>query len=137
MADVNSGEEHPRGERGSVHTLLESDRTRIVLSGEVDVSVSAELTDAVAEAEAAGVPTQVDAKHVTFIDSSGVALLARLASRTPGRVQILNPPEVLTFLLEVTRIGELVEVVDTSGDDHGGAIPLPRRPDDDPPDAIA
>lgn len=136
MADANSGEEHSRGERGSVHTLLESDRTHIVLSGEVDVSVSAELTDAVAEAEAAGVPTQVDAKHVTFIDSSGVAMLARLATRTPGRVQILNPPEVLTFLLEVTRIGELVEVVDTS-DDHGGAIPLPRTPDDDPPDAIA
>lgn len=119
MADANSDEDVSRGERGSVHTLLDSDRTRIVLSGEVDVSVATELTDAVAEAEAAAVPTEVDARHVTFIDSSGVAMLARLASRTPGRLQILDPPEVLTFLLEVTRIGDLVDVVHAAGTGTG------------------
>ena len=135
MADANSDEDGSRGERGSVHTLLDPDRTRIVLSGEVDVSVTAELTDAVAEAEAAAVPAQVDARHVTFIDSSGVAMLARLASRTPGRLQIMDPPEVLTFLLEVTRIGDLVDVAHT--ETTGAGPRRPGTPEQDPPDIIA
>ena len=129
MADVNSDDARAPAERGSVHTLFNDDRTRIVLSGEIDVSVNAELVDAIAEAEAAGVPTEVDTRHVTFIDSSGVAMLARLASRTPDTLKVLDPPEVLTFLLEITRIGELVQVQHTA--------PTGRGPDDDPPDAVA
>jgi len=54
----------------------------------------------------------VDAHHVTFMDSSGVAFLARLASRSSYRVRLLNVPPTVRFLLEVTRIGELLDVVD-------------------------
>lgn len=129
MADVNSDEVSPRAEGGSVHTLLDQDRTRIVLSGEIDVSVNTELVEAITEAEAAGVPTEVDARQVTFIDSSGVALLARLASRTPNTLTVLDPPEVLTFLLDITRIGELVQVQHTAPSGPG--------PDDEPPDVVA
>lgn len=134
MADGNSDGEQSRAERGSVHTLLGDDRTRVVLSGEVDVSVNAELTEAVAEAEAAGLPTEVDAKHVTFIDSSGVAMLARLASRTPDTLTILDPPEVLVFLLEITKIGDLVQVVHTAGAPTNGED---RAANGEPPDIIA
>src|SRR5690625_3779933 len=101
MADGNSDGEQSRAKRGSVHTLLGDDRTRVVLSGEVDVSVNAELTEAVAEAETAGLPTEVKAKHVTLIDSSGVAMLARLDRRTQDTLTIMVPPEVLVFLLDI------------------------------------
>lgn len=103
-------------ESGSVHLMVSAVRTRLVLSGEIDVALSAELTEAVAEAEQAGTPVEIDARHVTFMDSSGVALLARLAHRAPGRLTIIQPPDVVRFLLEVTRIGDVVDVVE---DDPG------------------
>ncbi|HIZ34514.1 MAG TPA: STAS domain-containing protein [Candidatus Ruania gallistercoris] len=119
MPDGNSSGTHvPRESNGagSVHTLLDPDRTRLVLSGEIDVALTDELTDAVTDAEAAGLPVQVDARHVTFMDSSGIALLARLANRTPGRLSLIKPPDVVRFLLDVTRIGDLVDVVEGDQD---------------------
>ncbi|MPV36831.1 STAS domain-containing protein [Georgenia subflava] len=95
-------------------------RTRLVLSGDIDAALSTELADAVEEATSAGLPVQIDARHITFMDSSGVAMLARLAHRTPGRVTMIQPPDVVRFLLEVTRIGEVIAVLDTDpgfGDD--------------------
>ncbi|MGO1341011.1 MAG: STAS domain-containing protein, partial [Cellulosimicrobium funkei] len=59
-----------------------------------------------------GLPVEIDAHHVTFMDSSGVAFLARLASRGPHRVRVLRAPPTVRFLLEVTRIGELLDIVD-------------------------
>lgn len=100
------------GEPGSVHVILSPDRTTIVLSGEVDAELGADLAQATTDAEQAGVPIEVDAHHVTFMDSSGVAFLARLAMRTPHRVRLRHVPPTVQFLLEVTRIGELLDVVD-------------------------
>lgn len=129
MGDETTSATAARGrEIGSVHVMTSTTRTRLVLSGEVDVSLSADLTEAVAEAESAGLPVEIDARHVAFMDSSGVALLARLANRSPGRLQIIQPPDVLRFLLEVTRIGEVVDVVE---DDPGFPTEPPPTPDDD------
>lgn len=99
-------------EVGSVHVMVEPSRTRIVLSGEIDASLGAELQDAAADAENAGRPVDIDARHVRFMDSSGVTLLARLVSRAPGRLRIIRPPDVVRFLLEVTHLADLVDVVD-------------------------
>lgn len=99
-------------EPGSVHVILGSERTRIVLSGEVDADLGADLQEATTEAESAGLPIEVDAHHVTFMDSSGVAFLARLSTRSPHRVRLIRVPPTVRFLLEVTRIGELLDVVD-------------------------
>ncbi|GAA4419228.1 hypothetical protein GCM10023169_09690 [Georgenia halophila] len=99
-------------ESGSVHVMVSQERTRLVLSGEVDVALSSELGEAVTEAERAGLPVEIDARHITFMDSSGVSVLARLARRTPGRLTLIQPPDVVRFLLDVTRIGEVVDVVD-------------------------
>ncbi len=97
-------------EPASVHVIVEKDRTCIVLSGEVDADLTAELRSATADAEAARLPIEVDAQHVTFMDSSGVAFLARLATRSPQPVRVVRVPENVRFLLEVTRIGELLEI---------------------------
>ncbi|WP_246036440.1 MULTISPECIES: STAS domain-containing protein [Cellulomonas] len=100
------------GEPGAVHVIVGTDRTRIVLSGEVDADLGPELQEATAEAEQRGLPIEVDAHHVTFMDSSGVAFLARLSIRSEHRVRLLRVPPTVRFLLEVTRIGELLDVVD-------------------------
>lgn len=114
------------GDTGSVHVMVAPTRTRVVLCGEVDAALEAELKDAAADAEAAGRPIEVDARRVTFMDSSGFTLLARLASRSPQPLRVIEPPDVIRFLLEVTRIGDLVEVVDVDpGFDDEPHDPLP------------
>ncbi|MEK8226196.1 STAS domain-containing protein [Oerskovia sp. M15] len=50
------------------------------------------MLDATTDAEATGLPVEIDAHHVTFMDSSGVAFLARLATRGPHRVRVLRAP---------------------------------------------
>ena len=102
----------PNGEPGAVHVIVGTDSTRIVLAGEVDADLASELQEATAEAEHLGLPIEVDAHHVTFMDSSGVAFLARLSIRSQHRVRLLRVPPTVRFLLEVTRIGELLDVVE-------------------------
>jgi len=99
-------------EPGSVHVITGIDHIRVILAGEVDAELAADLQDATTAVERSGLPVEVDAHHVTFMDSSGVAFLARLASRSSYRVRLLNVPPTVRFLLEVTRIGELLDVVD-------------------------
>ncbi|WP_324649336.1 STAS domain-containing protein [Georgenia sp. H159] len=111
---------------GTASVMVAQGRTRLVLSGEIDVALSSELTEAVAEAEASRNPVEIDARHVTFMDSSGVALLARLAHRTPGPLTMIKPPDVVRFLLDITRLGDVVSIVD---EDPG--FPEPTDGDDD------
>lgn len=98
-------------EPGSVHVITGLDHIRIILAGEVDADLTADLQEATTTVERSGLPVEVDAHHVTFMDSSGVAFLARLATRSAYRVRLLNVPPTVQFLLDVTRIGELLDVV--------------------------
>ncbi|GAA1719365.1 hypothetical protein GCM10009809_13980 [Isoptericola hypogeus] len=117
------------GDPASVHVIVGASRARVVLSGEIDADIGADLSEAIADAEESGMPVEIDAHHVTFMDSSGVAFLARLASRSPHRVQVLRAPPTVRFLLEVTRIGELLDIVDEDpGFDLDAAAPTPSRP---------
>ncbi len=124
-------------EPASVHVIVMDDRTRIVVSGEIDADLSADLQEATADAEATGLPIEVDAQHVTFMDSSGIAFLARLASRSAEKVRVLHAPETVRFLLEVTRIGELLELVDEPGEVPAIHHGLPTIPRPTPPDVVA
>lgn len=102
---------HPVAEPGTVHVFLGPERTRIVLAGEIDADLGRVLHEASAAAERARLPIEVDAHQVTFMDSSGVAFLARLSTRSASRVRLVRVPPSVGFLLEVTRIGELLDVV--------------------------
>lgn len=112
-------------EPASVHVMVQDGRTRIVLSGEVDADLAADLSEATSDAEATGLPIDIDAQHVTFMDSSGIAFLARIATRSSQKVRILRAPETVRFLLQVTRIGELLELVDDpeTPDDPSHGLP--------------
>ncbi|GEA84354.1 MULTISPECIES: STAS domain-containing protein [Cellulomonas] len=119
---------HRDGEQGGVHVIVGADATRIVLSGEVDADLGAELHEATTEAENVGLPIEVDAHHVTFMDSSGVAFLARLSIRSQHRVRLLRVPPTVRFLLEVTRIGELLDVVEESDEREFQPVAPDARP---------
>jgi anti-sigma B factor antagonist len=125
-------------EPGSVHVILGSLKTRVVLSGEIDAELGPDLLEASADAQQAGRPVEVDVQHVTFMDSTGVAFLARLASRSPQQLVLIKPPALVRFLIEVTSIRQVLRVVE---EDPGVDSTLPggSGPDgpDDDPDLIA
>jgi anti-sigma B factor antagonist len=95
------------------------------LPGEIDAELGPDLLEAAEDALTSGRPLQVDAHHVTFMDSTGLAFLARLASRSKARrVTLIRPPAVVKFLIETTNIVQLLDVVDeepglTAPDDDG------------------
>jgi anti-anti-sigma factor len=114
LADVVTADvvEGAVGEPGAVGVLVGAHRTRLVLTGEVDIELERELRDAIRDAEKTGQPIEIDAHHVTFIDSTGVSFIAELATRATPRVRVLRAPPSMKFLLTVTRLDELVELVD-------------------------
>ncbi|TNM69125.1 STAS domain-containing protein [Streptomyces sp. NP160] len=115
------------GEPGSVHVILGSRKTRVVLTGEVDAELGQDLLEASADAEASGLPVEVDVRNVTFMDSTGVAFLARLASRSPAKLVLIRPPDLVRFLIQVTSISQVLRVVE---DDPGIDHTLPDGSDD-------
>ena len=102
----------PQPEPGSVAVVLAEARVRLVLAGELDLAFKAELLEAVREAVRHDRPVEVDTRHVTFMDSSALAALSGLIHRTGHRPIFISPPDMVRFLLQVTRIGELVDVID-------------------------
>jgi anti-anti-sigma factor len=135
-------------EPGSVHVIIGGRKTRVVLTGEIDADLGADLLEASADAEEAGRPVEVDVQHVTFMDSTGVAFLARLASRSPQTLVLIRPPALVRFLIDVTSIRQVLRVVDEDpGVDatlpsgpagaRGRRRPAPDDPDDDGPDGPA
>lgn len=96
------------GLTGTVHLHPEFPPNRVELSGSVDITLSAHLAEVVRDLEVRGGPVEIDAAGVTFMDSATLALLAHLAYQHP--VRLIDPPKAVTFLLETTRLVEVMEV---------------------------
>ncbi|GAA1624643.1 STAS domain-containing protein [Georgenia ruanii] len=111
---------------GWVSVLASEERTRLLLAGELDDSLTADLTEAVDLAVRRGLPVDIDARGLTFMDSSSVATLTRLAARLPARARLIEPPELLLFLLEVTKLDQAMDVLDKDPGFEG--VPLSSRP---------
>ncbi|PZR52902.1 anti-sigma factor antagonist [Xylanimonas oleitrophica] len=97
------------------------DGTVVTLWGEVDAALreSASETMASLAAHNAGNPVVVDAKDVTFIDSSGVAFILQvyvLGQETGAPVTLRDPSEAVTEVLEMVGIGGRLPVVRTAAD---------------------
>ncbi|WP_245862601.1 STAS domain-containing protein [Sanguibacter antarcticus] len=99
-------------EPGAVHVIVGATHSRILLSGEIDADIVADLHQATQDVQEAGLPVEIDAHHVTFMDSTGVAFLARLTAISDRPVRMLRTPPTVRFLLEVTSIGELLQIDD-------------------------
>jgi len=96
---------------GTADLLVGHDFVRLVLSGDISAEMAAELSETFEEAVTSGLPVEIDAHHITFLDSAGVALLAQLAARLPQRPKVLRAPETVQFLLEITGVNQLLDVV--------------------------
>ena len=98
---------------GSVSVDSGGPATVVVLRGEVDSDLSADLLDAVDEVIDLGSPVVLDAAEVTFMDSAGVGFISRICARSPHRVRLRAASEPVEFLLGLTG---LLDVVDWDGD---------------------
>lgn len=79
------------------------------LVGEVDAYLGPDLVRCVDEALAARLPVVVEAARVTFMDSTGLGFLARLASRSGERqITLTDPPEVVRQLVQRARLDEMI-----------------------------
>ena len=116
----------------------EPDRTVVRVWGEIDLEVrrgSADLCQAVADR---ALPVVIDAREVTFVDSTGMSILVRLARDGEARgypVALHNAPWMLRELLTITGVDRLLPLADeagTSQDEDTGAGPAPRPPADPP-----
>lgn len=98
---------------GGVEVVAHDGRVEVVLSGQVDGRLAEELDHAAVAALRPGASIEIDCRDVEFMDSTGVAFLARLASRAGDRtITLVKPPPVVVFLVDVVKIGHLLEVVD-------------------------
>ena len=98
---------------GTVTVRTTGAGARLVLTGEVDLGMNAELHAAVAELETLGMPIEVHSRDVTYIDSSVMAILARLAHRCEQPIRLIDPPALVRYLVLVAELDEVLEVVIT------------------------
>jgi anti-sigma B factor antagonist len=79
----------------------------IAIKGEVDLSNASVLQAQIDEILGAGVKRVVlDLSSLTFIDSSGIAVLVRLHNRV-GSVQVRNPTAAVRRIIKVTGLQEV------------------------------
>lgn len=97
---------------GTVRVTFSLTSARLVLAGEVDARLNAQLASATLQLTENGLPVDVDTRDVTFMDSAVIALIAHLANRLTAPVRIVAPSDQVRFLLEVTHVGDLVEIVE-------------------------
>lgn len=100
------------------HTFPQS--VVIQLAGEIDAARLDEAHGALAALEAAepGLPVLLDARDVTFMDSTGVAFVdqvRRACLATGAPVLLVDPPDAVTSVLALAGVGDAVPVVGGTG----------------------
>jgi len=100
------------GGPGSVEVRAEADRSRIVLRGEVDASMNAQVAGAFMEVAQRGLPADVDTRGTTFVDSTLIAAIAHLAHKLPAGVTVVDPTDQVRFLLQISEVEQLVTILD-------------------------
>ena len=95
----------PEHQAGTVHVLATAQAVQITLTGEIDADLCEELDAAARAVHEHGLPVQVDATAVTFMDSTGVRLIARCYAN--GHVTVNASPTV-RFLLEILAMDDVL-----------------------------
>jgi len=100
------------GSRGSVELVEGASRSVLRLQGEVDASLNAELSGAFARAARRGLPADVDTRGTSFVDSTVIAAIAHLSRRLDAGVTVVDPPEQVRFLLQISEVEQLVTITE-------------------------
>jgi len=111
-------------------TQLVVDRTRLILlSGDVDITLEDDLDDLLQRyLDSRSPDVEVDLSQVTFLDSTGLAFLARLRSISQGRgggVTLCGPSERVRLLLELAGFDGAFTV---RGHGYAGTGSTPAHP---------
>jgi len=92
--------------------IISTDReTRLILRGEIDLVVRDVLWDAVDNAVVTNQRLVFDLTDVTFLDSTGLAALARARQRGAA-VCVVNPCQAVRRTLEVSGLDTYIQIVD-------------------------
>ena len=94
------------GDVGDIEIVIEGDVVHV--AGTIDMATALNVTEAAEEVRVEGRPVEIDLRDVAFIDSIGLRELIRLERN--GGVRLLNPPERVLQLLDVTGTIELFAV---------------------------
>lgn len=103
--------DHNRG-AGAAHIRIRLDAktTTITLVGEVDLSFAVDLDKAVLVAATGGAAVVVNVEAATFVDSTGVAFLARLIMvRAPRGIHVVGASASMRGPLATTGITPLLD----------------------------
>ncbi len=96
-------------------TQMRDGHAVVALSGEVDLSWSAQVRKAVLDALGRGGPVAVDLSAVEYIDSSGIAALIegfQLARGKRQRFVLLAPAAPVLAVLRLARLDKVFPIVD-------------------------
>ncbi|ACZ29126.1 anti-sigma-factor antagonist [Xylanimonas cellulosilytica DSM 15894] len=98
-----------------------ADGTVVTLWGEVDAALREAAGEVMAllAVHATGIPVVIEAKDVTFIDSSGIAFILQvyvLGQETGTPVSLRDPSEAVVEVLDMVGIGGRIPVVHESGE---------------------
>jgi len=97
--------------------VAEEDGHHVVrVTGEVDLDSSPELWTQLQGALRGGRPVKVDLSEVSYIDSSGVAMLIKglkHASKSGQKYQLVDPSPRVMAVLELAQLPQIFEIVRT------------------------
>ena len=98
------------GAEFSIETINVDGQTCLVLRGEIDLTVRDPLARALAKVAAAGHRIVLDMAEVSFLDSTGIGVLARTAA-DGADISIVNPQRAVCRALDVSGIDHLIHIV--------------------------
>ena len=104
-------------ELASIDTERRDGRLILCLRGDIDLSNAQTLQQRIEDAVRGNTDVVLDLSAIGYIDSQGLRLLSQLSkrlSREGTKLQLIAPPgSVARGVLELTRMSEDIEVVDT------------------------
>lgn len=98
---------------GGIEVVAEDDGSRVILWGEVDVTLRDQAGEAMTEVVLRGGPVVVDAGRVDFLDSTGLAFVLQLvnATREAGcGIVLRDPPESVVTLIDMVGLHDSIPV---------------------------
>jgi anti-sigma B factor antagonist len=97
--------------RASFQVLRESDYVVVVAAGEIDLATAPAFCEALQMAAQQSDRLIVDLASLAFIDSMGIGALVRIGRGHSNRsVALVQPPQMLRKLLDLTGLGDLFTV---------------------------
>ena len=108
----------PPGSMSGLQVKIERDggRTRVALSGELDIASAEQLDEGLAGVEGdAGETLVLDLRGVEFIDSTGIraVIAADVRARADGRrLVVVRGAKAVERVLSLTQLDERLELVD-------------------------